>query len=556
MDFNRYFQNHEIEAFLYEWAIAFPNLLVLSSLGESFQKKPIWLLTITNQETGADLEKPAVWIDANIHSTEIAGTTTALMIAHHLLTQYGHDAQVTRLLDQSVYYIVPRLNPDGAGLAMAEEPRFTRSGVRPYPWDEKDEGLHEIDIDGDRRIVQMRMPDPNGDWKISSLDPRLMEKRLPQESGGTYYRLLPEGEIHQYDGYTIKIARPEAGLDFNRNFPFYWRPEAEQHGAGPYPASEPEIKALIDFIVTHPNISLAITFHTFGRVILRPFSNKPDDDYEVNDLRVYKKIGELGTNLSGYPCVSTYHDFRYHPKDVITGAFDDWLYDQLGAYSMTIELWDLPDEAGIKNRKFIEWFRDHPHEEDLQILKWLDEHGEPGSFVAWHPFEHPQLGALEIGGLDMMYTFRNPPPGLMQAEAVRHLPFTLALGEMLPHLEFHTLQITPLRAGEYALMLVVENSGFLSTCSSEQGRKRQSARPVRVDLELDPQVKLVSGKHHTELGHLEGRSNKLDSGGFWESSPTDNRARLEWVLQADPGSQLTIHVLSDRAGTLHRTVQL
>jgi len=49
------------------------------------------------------------------------------------------------------------------------------------------------------------------------------------------------------------------------------------------------------------------------------------------------------------------------------------MFDHRGVFAFTIELWDLPTEAGIKDRKFIEWYRDHPHEEDLQILKWADE---------------------------------------------------------------------------------------------------------------------------------------------------------------------------------------
>ncbi len=92
------------------------------------------------------------------------------------------------------------------------------------------------------------------------------------------------------------------GLDFNRNFPFEWRAEGDQHGAGPYPTSEPEIRALVDFIVKHPNINIAITFHTFSRVILRPYSTKSDDDMNAEDLWVFKKIGELGTKLTGYRC--------------------------------------------------------------------------------------------------------------------------------------------------------------------------------------------------------------------------------------------------------------
>ena len=107
--------------------------------------------------------------------------------------------------------------------------------------------------------------------------------------------------IENFDGYQIKVARPPEGLDFNRNFPFEWRTEGEQHGAGPYPASEPEIKALVDFIATHPNINIAITYHTFSRVILRCYSTKADDEMETDDLWVYKKIGEIGTQAHRLP---------------------------------------------------------------------------------------------------------------------------------------------------------------------------------------------------------------------------------------------------------------
>ena len=416
MNFNHYFTNDEITHLLEDWGTMYPGLIQVSSIGNSHEGRPIWLLILTNQSTGTDLEKPAIWIDANIHATEITGTTSALYIAHHLLAGYGTDEQITRQLDQSVYYIVPRINPDGAEWAMAPIPRYVRSGVRPYPWEEKDEGLFTQDINGDGKILQMRFQDPNGDWKISSLDPRLMEKRSLNENNGTYYRLLPEGLLEDFDGYIIKMARPMEGLDFNRNFPFDWRTEGEQYGAGPYPASEPETRSLADFVVKHPNINLGITFHTFSGVILRPYSTKSDDDMNTDDLWVYKKVGELGTKITGYRCLSTFHDFKYHPKEVATGAFDDWMYDHLGVFTYTIELWDLPTAAGIKDRKLIEWWRDHPHEEDLQILKWIDEHGASDAYQEWQPYDHPQLGKIELGGWNNMFTWRNPPLDFTESE--------------------------------------------------------------------------------------------------------------------------------------------
>jgi len=555
MDFNHYFTNQELDSLLADWTEKFPRLVSLASIGESYEKRPIWLLTLTNQDTGPDSAKPAVWIDANIHATEISGTTTALHIIDTLLEGYGKDEQITRLLDTSVYYIVPRINPDGAAMAMASVPRFVRSGVRAYPWQEMDEGLHEQDIDGDGRILQMRVPDPNGDWKISSLDPRLMDRRGPAEYGGAYYRVLPEGLIEDFDGYLIKLARPYQGLDFNRNFPFEWRTENEQEGAGPYPASEPEIKAILDYIINHPNINLGLTYHTFSRVILRPLSTKSDEDMDTSDLWVFKKIGDIGTKITGYRNVSTFHDFKYHPKEITTGAFDDWMYDHQGIYCYTIELWDLPTEAGIKDRKFIEWYRDHPHEQDLQILKWADEHGGPGAYVDWYEFNHAQLGKVELGGWNVMYTWRNPPLQYIGAEAARNTPFALAAGDLLPHLALHTLKVTALGGGDYHVNLVVENTGFLPTYTNQKGKKSKVVRPVRAELDVPEEVGIVNGKRRMELGHLEGRSNKLEVS-IWEASPTDNRARVEWVLHTENPASLKLRVISERAGTIQTSIQL
>ena len=555
MDFNRYFTNQELENTLNEWVAAHPKLIKLDTIGNSHEGRSIWLLTVTNQQSGPDNEKPAVWIDANIHATEIAGTTTALNLVHALLDGYGQEDGITRLLDSSVYYIVPRLNPDGARLAMDEIPQYVRSSVRPYPWEEKEEGLHSQDIDQDGRILEMRVVDPNGDWKVSSLDPRLMERRAPDEHGGEYYRILPEGYLEDYDGYQIKLARTHRGLDFNRNFPVEWRPEADQRGAGPYPTSEPEIKAMVDFITSHPNINAALTYHTYSGVILRPPSTHPDEDMDQDDLWIYKAIARRGTDLVGYPNVAVYKDFRYHPKQVISGVFDDWMYNHLGIFAFTVELWDIVGRAGIEDRKYIEWMRDHPHEDDLKILQWADENAGEGAYVDWYEFDHPQLGKVELGGWNRFYTWRNPPHHFMGEEASRNVPFALALGQMLPRLEIHTLEVEKIDQETYTINLVVDNGGFLPTYTSSQGKARRVMRELRVELELPEGVSILNGRQKTKLGHLEGRSNKI-SQIFISATPTDNRGRLEWTLRAPSGGTIGIHIRSERAGCLHQKLVL
>ncbi len=65
-------------------------------------------------------------------------------------------------------------------------------------------------------------------------------------------------------------------------------------GAGPYPTSEPEVRAQVQFLTSHPNIGGGVSFHTWSGVLLRPFDHSPDDEMVPEDLWVYKKIGVQG----------------------------------------------------------------------------------------------------------------------------------------------------------------------------------------------------------------------------------------------------------------------
>src|SRR5262249_35068168 len=158
-------------------------------------------------------DKPAFWVDGNIHATEVAASAANLYFLHTLAQGYGSDPDITRALDTRAFYVCPRINPDGAEWALAEKPKWIRSSTRPYPHGDEDiEGLTVEDIDGDGRILQMRIPDANGVWKPHPAEPRLMIRRDPTETGGVYYRIIPEGRIENYDGFTLRIKRPVQGL--------------------------------------------------------------------------------------------------------------------------------------------------------------------------------------------------------------------------------------------------------------------------------------------------------------------------------------------------------
>ncbi|WP_310385098.1 M14 family metallopeptidase, partial [Roseateles sp.] len=303
--FDEFYRYEPLTALLFAYAEARPNLVSVRSIGRSHEGRDIWVLILTNTATGADVDKPAFWLDGNIHAAELTASTTCLYYLHQLISGYGTDAQVTQLLDTRAVYMVPRLNPDGAELALADRPRHIRSSTRPYPYDEQPvDGLTPEDIDGDGRILSMRVPDPHGTYKKHADEPRLLVARAPGEFGGEYYRLLPEGFIKNHDGLTVTVNKDREGLDLNRNFPSEWRQEYKQVGAGPFPTSEPEVRAMVEFITTHPNIGAAISYHTHSGVILRPMGGHSDDDMIPEDLWTYKRFSALGEKHSGYPAIS------------------------------------------------------------------------------------------------------------------------------------------------------------------------------------------------------------------------------------------------------------
>jgi murein tripeptide amidase MpaA len=556
--FNRFYRYDDLTAVLRAWAAEHPTIFDLSSIGSSYEGRDIWLATVTNTETGPHDEKPAFWVEANIHASEVTGCTAALHLLNKLVTEYGRDAKVTRALDTRTLYVVPRLNPDGAEWALADRPKIIRSSTRPYPRDDEQDGLHREDVDGDGRILSMRIRDPNGTWKPHPDDPRLLVRREPDEedADAAYYRLLPEGTIRNYDGVMIKVAPALQGLDLNRNFPADWGPENEQPGAGPFPTSEPEIRAEVEAITDRPNVCGYISYHTMSGVHLRPYSGHPDDDMPTDDLRTYKWIGEEATKLTGYPAVSIFHDFKYHPKQVIKGGSDDWLYEHLGVYAWTTEFWSPMKAAGITDFKFIDWFLDHPDSDDLKLMTWNDEKLDGKGYIDWYPFEHPQLGPVELGGWDRMFCFTNPPPDVLEAEIAPHADFAILHALISPKLEIHSLHHDALGEDKHYVRLVLINTGWLPSNLSQKALERKAVRPVEIELTLPEGARVVGGERRVEAGQLAGRNLKRNTIGWRADDSTTDRAKVEWVVEAPSGGTLGIVARHQRAGVVRAEVQL
>ncbi len=547
----------EMTTLLRGWQSARPALLAMESLGHTPKGRDLWFLTLTNRATGPAAEKPALLVDGNMHATEWGGGVAALHLVFRLLRDYGHDARVTHLLDTSTVYVLPRMTPDGVEATLAEG-RFVRSVDRPWPSALPEAGIHARDVDGDGHAVFMRLRDPNGPWKTSTADPRLLVPRDPDESGGDYWRVLPEGTIADYDGATIGDPGPLEALDFGMNFPGDQgnTPQARQSGA--FPGSEPEVGAYVAAIAARPNIVAHVTCHTFGGLVLTPPVNM-GEKLPGSDRRIYGTLGAKAAELTGYRAMS-YFDLRAENQDAYIPSAFGWLYDRRGIYSFITEFWDPLHAAGITlpNSTASAWLWGyHPVEDEVKLLRWSDEQLGGTGFVPWHAFKHPQLGDVEIGGFDLVRYWYNIPFARLEKEVAPHTEWLIWMGLTLPRIAVRSFTAEKQDEHTWRVRLVLENTGWLPTNGSQQALDRQAIEAVSAELALPAGARLMSGTARRTVGQLAGRSEQRSVATWWSYRPgTPDRALVEWFVAAPAGTKLGVTATAPRAGTARSEVVL
>lgn len=564
MNFGEYFLYDELTVHLHGMRDEYPQLATLDSIGKSWQGRDIWCMTLTNPATGSPDSKPAFYIDGHIHAEEVATSHTAMYTVWYLVTKYGDDPDATWLLDNMTFYVIPRINPDGAEISLTTAHHWCGNG-RYLPGDEQTKGLCQQDINGDGLIVQMRIQDPNGEWRVSEDDPRLMIQREPGEvSQGPYYRMYREGEIRgEWDGVNFEIQQPRDG-NLNRNFPAGWRPEFRQYGAGELPLSEPESKAVADFILQHPNISGMQCYHTHGGLHLRPSLVEPDSTLPRADLAVYNRIGAMGTAITGYPVISVYEEFTTDPDKPRVGSLMQWSYDEFGIITFSTELWNPELAAGIEFPAKYQ-VRARSTGDEITLLQYNDEHLGGKGFIEWTAFDHPQLGKVEIGGWTHMYTFRNPPPvSFAVTEKARQFIFdtihtncifTLKHAMCTPLLAIQSTSVEKIADDLYKVTALIANEGFLPTNLTERALKHGTASAVEVMLDADG-AEVIMGRVSQSIGHLAGRDERTATWSPWLRQWSDTKKPVEWLIRAPKNTKISITVEAQKAGRKQTEVTL
>jgi hypothetical protein len=559
---HRYLDYDELTAVLRQWAETHPEFARLESLGRSEERRELWLLTIGPEP---DRARPAVWVDGNMHAAELCGSSVALAIAEDMLGFHATGAAPQDLspaacaaLGEVLFHVMPRMSPDGAERMLTEN-RYVRSNTRDERADKGRSFWRPQDLDGDGLALALRVEDATGEFVESAEVPNLMLPRTLDDAG-PFYKLYPEGVIVNFDGKNVPSPSylSDSPTDLNRNFPWSWVPEHDQIGAGAFPGSEPESRAVLEFTSRRPNIFAWLNLHTFGGVAIRPLSHQPDSKMDQSDLAIFRQVAHWLESCTGYPTVSGFEEFTYEPDKPIHGDLTDYGYHQRGCISWVVELWDLFAQVGFERKKpFVKSYTDLSRDDLVAIGRWDRDHNAGRAVRPWQPYEHPQLGRVELGGVDQRVGIFNPPYELLPEVCDRQSAAFLRVAAMTPRVRFAEVEIVPLGDELRRVDLTIENRGYLATYVLSSARKLSWNEPLYLELECDG-CELAEGPARRRLGHLDGWGRGLGDGTgalYYPYGLGSTGTARETVIVKGPG-RLTVTLKSCRIGAICQDIDL
>ncbi len=541
VSWNRFYDYQEMTQIIHDLVDAYPELLSLESLGKSEQGREMWLITLNNPKTGQAKDKPAMYIDGNVHGNEIQATETVLYSIWYLTKSYGEVDQLTELVDRVAFYFLPSQNPDGRAewFANPNSPHSARTGQRPT--DNDFDGLFDEDgpedLDGDGHITRMWKFNPNGTHRRNEADPRIIE-RVPEGVVGELSRLGSEGIDNDGDG-RINEDGP-GGYDMNRNWASDWQPNYIQYGAGEYPFDSKETNAVAQFILAHPNIAAGQSYHNTGGMLLRgPGADYHENLYSRSDRRVYDQIGKAGEDILPY------YDYMVIHADLYTvhGGFVNWLAEGLGIVSFTNELWTnsriMPDPD-----------REYSAEERMH---WQDRVLFGQTFTDYTEYDHPTHGKVLIGG-GTKYSSRVTPPFMLEEGCHRNFAFTMFHAANMPEIEFKWVGMKRLDSSLWEITVEIENTRLIPTRMDLAASKDIGLPDL---LTLDGPSVIISGtlsdRFDRTLAAVKHRPGRLllDTG-----IPGESIRTYRFLVQGKAGEVVTLNYAAEKATDISITFKL
>lgn len=545
--FDRYYDYEELVGLCKKLADAYPEMATLKELGKTVQGRPLVVLIINNPKTGPDTAKPAMYIDGNIHGNEIQAGEVVVYTAWYLLSAYGSVEPLTKLLDESAFYLIPSINPDGRAFWFAGINNSSSSRGGQKPVDNDRDGVADEDgpedLDGDGSIGVMWRPDPNGTHKRSETDPNTMVPVTPE--------VMPDGTIRRgqwsfagsegidNDGDGQVNEDGPGGYDPNRNWPADWQPNHVQDGAGEYPLSLPESRAVAAFVDEHPNIAAGQSYHNAGGMILRgPGAQERENVYGSRDRATYDAIGSAGEQmLPFYRKMVIWSDLY-----TVHGGFINYLAETRGVVSFTNELWN--ENLIMKNGAA-------PTEEQDRI--WRDSVLFGQTKTPLTEYNHPTLGKVLVGG-STKYSSRIPPPFMVEEEHHRNFAFTMFHAAQMPKLRFVGAEVTNLGNGLWQVDVEIANDRLIPT-RTERAATKGIGQPDRLKLS-GPKVLLagfVRSRFDKTIAEQRYRPATLEVD---DGIPGRSSRFFRFMVSGAAGDSVGLSYVAEKASPITMTVTL
>jgi len=378
----------EVERQLQVWSREHPQEVKLLTIGKSAGGRPLYVVRVASA-AGADPDsRPAVFVGANLVGYHNAGTEAALDLLQTLIS--SPPAPAAKLLASYTFYVAPALNPD-AHDALFGKLRDRRGGDEmklDHDLDGLDGEDPPDDLNGDGAITRMRIPDPAGGWVADATDPRVLVKADAMEQRASAFRVVTEGRDDDGDGEYNEDDTD--GVWPDKNFPHafpYSTPDA-----GPWSSYAPESKALMDFLLAHRNVALAVVYGPANNLLAAPQSLGGGGDLGTQKLKVPPQAAKaLGFDPEKEYTIDEIwevaQNFPFVRQNNIT---KEQLQQFLGAGAATKV--DPDDQAYLD--KFAESYKERLKKAGLSADRPGEQYGR-GGFTPWLYYQYGAM-ALEL----------------------------------------------------------------------------------------------------------------------------------------------------------------
>ncbi|GAB4031768.1 MAG: M14 family metallopeptidase [Elusimicrobiota bacterium] len=149
---------------------------------------------------------------------------------------------------------------------------------------------------------------------------------------------IATGKYRWHRKNTRKNSDGSIGVDLNRNYDFTWCQSGASHSpgsdtyCGPSAFSEPESKAMRDFILARKNIKTLQSYHSYSSQILYPWGGLYEDISNEKDRNAFVKMAGEMARLTGYEALKSSDLY------IASGDTCDWAYGKAGIFAFTTEL--------------------------------------------------------------------------------------------------------------------------------------------------------------------------------------------------------------------------